>query len=179
MQDKLTEISICVVQWRVGKRCSQSTHNRVGGRIITAELPKGLVVFDFSSKTACFIFGFLWPGRTWRIWSSRAEGNVSLSLACALHLSVCDRCFTLLPSDNEVCNAQWYSFPALHPVTGFSPFQTVSMPSIARSENQLCKCSAVRNSQISTELGSQEWPCMLKGHLHVPTSSREEMVSVH
>lgn len=76
-------------------------HNQVEGWIITAELPKSPVVFNFSSKTASFIFGFLWPGRTWRIWPPGAEGNVSLSLSlvCSLHLSmtsVSHRCHLIM-----------------------------------------------------------------------------------
>lgn len=39
------------------------------------EVSRGLRVLESSFKTAFSIFGFLWPGRTRRIWSSRAKGN--------------------------------------------------------------------------------------------------------
>lgn len=52
---------------------------------------RGLRILENSFKISLFIFDFLWPGRTRRIWSSRAKGNISI-LVCSLYYLI----FTIL-----------------------------------------------------------------------------------
>lgn len=70
-----------VTEWNKWNVCDP------GGWAISLRVSRGLMFWKNPCKTVLFIFGFLWPGRTRRIGSSRAKGNISI-LVCSLYCLV-------------------------------------------------------------------------------------------